>query len=276
MQLSTQVKPIYFPEPDQTTVLRLGLQPLDPRYWLHVDADLAQFHAHKLEQHQLRPASVVQVQPGAEAAVAELGSMIARHLTEDLRTHHLHGPDRLGHAGSGLSWPLACDDLWQVSLWVQEDLCVLEQSDGSYRLTAASVCSPSNWDTASKMGRSLSAIHDPVPGYAQQLAARVDRLFAALKPAKPLLRYNWSLQAGSELYWQTPPTGSPQPPTHWRVERQTLRRLPKSGAIVFAIRIFLHPLTQLREDPVFSTNLARILAAMPADQRHYKGLENQV
>lgn len=272
MQLSTQVKPIYFPEPDQTTVLRLGLQPLDPRHWLHVDADLAQFHNHKLEQQLLRPTAVLHTQPGSEAAIAELGSMVARHLTNDLKTHVLPESDRLVHPESGLSWPLTADDLWQVSLWVQEDLCVLEYVEDSYRLTAASVCSPSNWDPASKIGRSLDDIHGPVPGYAQELATRVDRLFAALKPDKPLLRYNWSLQPGSELYWQAKTDQESQAPTHWRVERQTLRRLPKSGAIVFGIRIFLHPLAQLRTDPVFSRNLDHILSALPPDQRQYKGL----
>lgn len=33
-----------------------------------------------------------------------------------------------------------------------------------------------------------------------------------------------------------------------RVERQTLRRLPRSGAIVFTIRVYMTPLTELGPD----------------------------
>lgn len=272
MQLCTQVDPIYFPEPDQTTVLRLGLQPLDSRNWLHIDADLPQFHAHKLEQMEIRPGSVYRTLPGSESAVSELGATVLQYLQDHQQQHYLVNDGQLSHRQSGLSWPLATDDLWQISLWVQEDLCLLQEVNGSYRLTAASVCSPSNWDPASKIGRSLSGIHGPVPGYEQELASRVDRLFSSLKADKPLLRYNWSLQNGRELFWESDPEHCPGPPTHWRIERQTLRRLPQSKAVVFTIRIFLHPLAQLSADPRFAASLHQILSALPADQKHYKGL----
>ncbi len=272
MQLRTRVDPVYFPEPGQTTVLRLGLQPLDPRRWLHVDADFPQFHTHKLQQQEIRPQTVCQTLPGCEPALTELGTTILAHLQADHQQHYAVSTDCLTHRQSGLSWPLEIENLWQTSLWIQEDLCVLQQRDGGYQLTAASVCSPSNWDPASKIGRSLSGIHDPVPGYEAELAGRVDRLFRSLKPGKPLLRYNWSLQAGNELYWESDPANPAGRPTHWRVERQTLRRLPRSGAIIFAIRIYLHPLAQLRADPQFAANLDQILAALPKEQRTYKGL----
>ena len=35
-----------------------------------------------------------------------------------------------------------------------------------------------------------------------------------------------------------------------RVERQTVRKAPKTGAVLFTIRIWRHPLSALQEDPV--------------------------
>jgi len=272
MQLESRVDPIYFPEADQTTVMRLGLQPLSFRHWLHADADLPQFHSHKLEQHRLRPDSVYQTLPGCEPAVAELGSLILEHLQTHQQPHYAVTADRVTHRESGLNWPRGSDNLWEMSLWIQEDVCVLQEAAGSYQLTAASVCSPSNWDPASKLGRNLDEIHEPVPGYAASLSGRVDRLFHSLKPGKLWLRYNWSLQPGNELYWQSDPTHASGPVSHWRVERQTLLRLPQSGAVVFTIRLYLHPLNQLQADPRFAASLQQILSALPAAERRYKGL----
>ena len=61
---------------------------------------------------------------------------------------------------------------------------------------------------------------------------------------------------------------------YWRVERQTLRRLPRSGAIVFGIRITLHSVQSLAAWPGAQDALAAILARLPADQKRYKGLSD--
>ena len=60
-----------------------------------------------------------------------------------------------------------------------------------------------------------------------------------------------------------------------RVERQTLRKLPRSGDIIFTIRIYLDPVQSLRGHPdgaALAGALHRQLAALDSDQLAYKNL----
>ena len=153
----------------------------------------------------------------------------------------------------------------------------MELRGDDYYLTAASVCAPSNWALEEKIDRSLDDIHQSVPGYGQQLSRRVNRLFANLKPERPLLRFNWSVQDTAELFWRTDlQEQSPQQQRleerYWRVERQTLSRLPETGAIVFTIRIFLHSFSAMGHSTGFPANLQRVVDRLPHDQKEYKGL----
>lgn len=54
-----------------------------------------------------------------------------------------------------------------------------------------------------------------------------------------------------------------------RVERQTLRRLPKTGAIIFTIRVYLTPLEQLVGEPDVPGRLASAIRSWPEDVARY-------
>lgn len=139
---------------------------------------------------------------------------------------------------------------------VQEDVCLMERdAEGAWALAAACVCSPSHWDLRDKAGQSMSAIHGTVPRYADRLAAATDQLFdrMAARAGEPggdrvlatevMQRFNWTLAdspdpfapsaSGRRQGWATPVVKGE---LFLRVERQTLRVLPASGAIVFTIR----------------------------------------
>jgi len=273
MQLKTTVLAVYLPEQEQTAVARLGLHPLPDPDWLDIDSDFAQFHEHKLEQFKIRPQSVYGQLPGSETAVAELREALLQHLLAEHGSVYTRGNNCLRHDITGLEFRLPAENLWQTSLWIQEDICLLQQIDGEFRLTAASVCSPSNWHPADKLGCSLDSIHRPVPGFEERLSGRVDALFSALKPDKPLLRYNWSLQPGNELYWRDKlAPRDPMAAQYWRVERQTLRRLPETGALVFMIRVYLHGRSEIEKIPGVKKNLQALLERIPEQEKLYKGL----
>ena len=87
---------------------------------------------------------------------------------------------------------------------VQEDLCVLVEHEGRYRLEAASLCFPSHWRLHEKLGRSLAAIHAPVPHYAEELEAKVDRFFDRLRVDRPVVRRNLSIHCHDDLYRPEP------------------------------------------------------------------------
>jgi dimethylamine monooxygenase subunit A len=162
---------------------------------------------------------------------------------------------------------------------VQEDLVLMRRGESGWRLAAASLSFPSSWSLREKFGRKMHEIHAPVPGFGEgtRNAGLIERMFDNLKPWHPVKRFNWSLYTDDALYH---PASSGErdvrPETAFlRVERQTLRKMPVSGDVLFTIRIHLDPLLALQSLPN-ATDLARSLAAQlmaldPA-QLAYKGL----
>jgi dimethylamine monooxygenase subunit A len=57
-----------------------------------------------------------------------------------------------------------------------------------------------------------------------------------------------------------------------RVERQTLTRLPVTGAVLFTILTFVLPLEALAAEPALAEGLAARLGELPATMAAYKGL----
>lgn len=282
MQLESSGPVLLLPDSQQHTVLRLGLRSIPHSEWLYSDEDLSVFHTHKLNMAERDLARVFRAEPESHPAQLEFVSLLQQHLLTLGSAAYRLEADQLVHR-SGIRWPLAETSLWHSSLWVPEDICLLQAGNDGYRLTAASLCSPSNWQLADKIRRSVDAIHGPVPRYGvdqgghgestESLAARVNRLLARLPDNKTLLRYNWSIQPGNELHWWGPDTAeSGQQSLYWRVERQTLRRLPQTGAVVFAIRIFLYSFAVMRKQPGFSSALLAMLQRLPADEKQYKSL----
>jgi Haem-dependent oxidative N-demethylase, alpha subunit-like len=108
-------------------------------------------------------------------------------------------------------------------------------------------------------------IHDPVPGFGERLGVPVDRFFASIQVARPVWRVNWSLVDQPTLFLPPEHRGHPKPISAegageqlWlRVERQTLRRLPRSGDVVFGIHTHVDPLAAAIDSP----EVARALAA---------------
>ena len=277
MYLISKVQPVYLPEAKQHSVLRLGLKTLDHQEWLVVDDDFGQFYENKMQVRKLHGDKVYGSLPGSEPAQQELQRLVLGHLTNDHSNKYEITGKTINNLPCNLSWPLDDFTLWHTSLWVQDDICLMELRDGEYCLTAASVCAPSNWALEEKIGRSLDAIHGTIPGYAQRLSRRVNKLFANLKPARPLLRYNWSIQDSPELFWrkdllQKNEAQAKPDELFWRVERQVLRRLPDTGAIVFTIRIFIHSFSVMSRAAEFPEILSRLLGQLPAAEKNYKGL----
>lgn len=58
-----------------------------------------------------------------------------------------------------------------------------------------------------------------------------------------------------------------------RSERETLTRLPKTQAILFTIRTYRRPLSDLEAQPEQAFKLAAAIRALPPDVRDYKGLK---
>ena len=144
------------------------------------------------------------------------------------------------------------------SAW--EDMCLLTRrpEEDVYRLVGAAVAFPTDWHIADKLGRPLIALHTPIHGYAEQLASPVDQFMAKLKPGRIYGRCNWFVSPTPALRWLA--AGS---------ERQTLRKLPETGAIVFTIGIYLAPLGSLSRENI--ARMAESLATIPEPEGRRRG-----
>ena len=275
-------RPVYVPYADGTHRLTVGLRPLDPDAWIEPDENYAAELAEKERLLATRRAEVFQALPGSEAAQREVLEMLAAHLPRRFPERFRRDGGRLLSLADGRAVDLAEDGrppLETAGRLVQEDLCLMRAADDGFRLVAASLCFPAYWSLADKMGRALPAIHGPVPGYDARLAGPVDKVFALLRADRPMWRLNWSIAESPELFQPAPqrPTQRAVTPQtvgerlFVRVERQTLRRLPASGDILFTIRTYLDPVAALAAHPAMARALRSALGQLDPAMRAYKG-----
>ena len=265
--------PKYLPHMQHKDVISMGMQSLDPGHWIEPDEDYPNYLEHKLRLKELQQQHIFDALPSAYAAQQELAFELKRHLLE--QHSHLYCPvaDGLSYMPNGIELSAANGHpLWQASLWVADDLLIMEKLDDQYCLTAASLCSPSNWHLAEKIGQPMARIHDPVPTLHEKLTPKIDRFFDHLIVGKPVRRFNWSLQANNQLA-QLPENKvihAANTPLYYRCERQTLTRLPKTSAIAFTIRVYIYPMMSLTQVPNALTQLKSAINAMPKAVAGYK------
>jgi dimethylamine monooxygenase subunit A len=270
--------------------LRMGLLALPAEQWIEIGEDYAAQLGEKRKLFAARHGDVLQALPEAEAASAEALALLLDHL----RTYHSErfafDGDKLRNLATDEDFDLAHSPLHpleQAGRLIQEDFCILQPDEAgrgdTYRLTAGAVCFPSNWKLSDKIGRALADVHGPVPGYAEKLGAPVDRFFKNLAAGTIMARANWLLhatpelfQAGHKLDAATAAAITPENAGEklWlRVERQTLRRLPQSGAVLFTIRTHITQLCDAIRDTSSALALALAVRTMPHDFAHYRSMD---
>lgn len=179
-------------------------------------------------------------------------------------------------AVSGAATP-ADPSLIDAARHVSDDLVVLHEADGEWRVTAIVLTSPTFFSAAHAFDEGLAALHAPVPD-GQKLARRIARVFAGLREDLVLERFNWTLQAGPDRFT---PDGTPlreraraaspercEDLLHLRVERQTITRLPESGGVLFTIRVAIDPVTAI--DPAHRAGLAAAWRGISREGFAYK------
>ena len=218
-----------------------GTQPLDPATWLVVDEAFAAQMA--LREHLMTqcPEAVHALLPEARPAADECLDAVLAFLT--------------GVAGFGVeAETVQRPDAQRISIErgaplmtlgriIQEDICLLLPGTGEHVLGGAILCFPASWTLSQKIGRPLMRIHAPVPQYDDNIGRRVQRLFDAIRVTHPMWRANAHLEDSPELFVarceNTPHPEKSAAPPFLRSERQTLMRLPKTGAVVFGIHTWM-------------------------------------
>jgi dimethylamine monooxygenase subunit A len=261
----------------------IGLSALDPKGWIEPDADLDAFLAEKQRLRETALNDVFQQVEGSEAGQRECLELLVQHLLADHADLYRRSGDRIEFAGRSVDLSSGEPPLLIAGSLIQDDLVILSKRDDGWNVVAGFVAFPSAWSLREKAGRPMEIVHADVPGFAggTRNAAMINRIFDNLQPDLPAMRMNWSIYPEGDLFW--PPelndAAKRRPFTaasnFIRVERQVLRRLPRTGDIVFSIRIYSDPLASIRSLPN-AADVARALIArlegFTPEQLSYKGM----
>ncbi|EJN04582.1 DUF3445 domain-containing protein [Phyllobacterium sp. YR531] len=281
--------PAYTPYDGSAQPFTIGLHQLDLKDWIEIDENLLAYLDEKKRLFGLHADRIFVEEKDTREAQAEVLGLLCAHLVE-------HYPDIYARSGNSIAitgWPEPVElnfgqtaPLLRAAQLVQEDL-ILMRKDGKrgWHLAAASLSFPSSWTLLEKFGRSMDDIHAPVPDFnaGTRNAGLITRMFDNLRPDRSVYRMNWSLQPDGEFYH---PLASHHKGAlysdddlasqcYMRVERQTLRKLPVSGDILFTIRIYLDPVNALKKHPdcrAVAKAFCRQLEALSPAQLNYKGI----
>ena len=263
--------PIHTPYKNGEGGVKIGLEPIEESDWLEID-DLFDseielkkelYDSHFTDIHQ-------EVKESFESQV-ELLNVLKTYLKQ-------YYPNRKITSVSD-SLPLK-----SASLMVQEDLALMLPRGEEYFLGAASLCAPSNWSLKEKFKNSLIGLHIHVPAYEKEIGSRVNIFFNKLPIEKIFQRFNWSIYEVSKLFQpatskskiersKTITKDNAGDKLFIRVERQTIRRLPKTQAIVFTIRVHVNPLLSIKKDLSLLTDLDKALENLNQDMKRYKSID---
>lgn len=176
--------------------------------------------------------------------------------------------------------PTGLAPLLGAATLVSDDLVIMEMRGDVWTNTACCLCNPTFFSASFAFGKSLALLHDPVPDGHFGLAARIGRVFTNLAADTILKRHNWTVQWSDARFT---PDGTPfreaaaradadqaNEQLFLRVERQTIRKLPKSGAVLFTIRIRLTKLAVLLAKQDHRAAFKAAWTQAPQNVRDYK------
>jgi len=239
-----------------------GLNPVAAGEWLLVDEAFSGQMAYRDALIAGRRETVLALAPDARPAAEELLELVLAEIAGTsgyaVSRERVRRPD-------GVVVPIdRGDPLATAGRLVQEDLVVMQKPEGQaqHLLTGAVLCFPASWTLREKFLRPLTDIHQPVAAYDDDIARRVQRLFDGLQVARPIWRANCLVYADPDLHQprrESETRARPSGKKLWvRVERQTLRRLPRTRDVVFSIHTYVVPMDKLSAE-----DRAGLTGAMP-------------
>jgi dimethylamine monooxygenase subunit A len=265
--------------------MAMGLTACPRADWIELDHRYPKEMVERRDLLATRRDEVFAAVPGSEPARRETWDVLAAHLAGRWPDWFTNDGTTLENRLTGDRWDLAapgCDPLEAAALLVQEDLCIIQVTGDVPILTAGAVCFPSRWRLGEKIGHPLATVHGPVPFYGERLARPVDRFMGVVKPGHVAVRLNWSMSDDPTLFqpgglWRTDraihiTADNAGDALFVRVERQTLSRLPQSGAVLFTIRVHVYPLARIAARAEIAQRLAEAVRGLPPETLHYKSL----
>lgn len=292
----------YFPFDDATFKMNMKVQALGDKSLIEVDGELYR------EELALKNALLsdeyeqyFRAEVGTEAMQWDVVDLLLHDMVEHYPQYfelnidgdqwrwrnHISGEEV--HFVFGESGSLPVPPLDWVGRQVQEDLLILRGDVGSgMPLVAGQLCFPNAWCLDDKMGQSFLGIHDPVPLFLEYLGRSSSLLLERLKIGRPVWRINWSIKATARLN-QIPRFSFEEQQAYQyfavenigercllRIERQTLSRLPRTGAILFTIHTYQTSIAEVLRNVEQARCMLGVLRTTPRELLVYKNIEPYV
>lgn len=224
-----------------------GLQPVQPGEWLQRDDAFDTQMAYRDQLLMERPHDVMASSSMPDPAEHDMLQAVIAAVEAD-KAYKRNGDSIVRPDGVTVLLH-AQTPLMTAARLAQEDMLILQPGPDGYVLRSGVLCFPASWTLSQKVGRGMMGIHKPVSRYNAAMGKRVDRVFAMLQPDQAVWRANILCYNDPELYQprlehERRPFDRDKP--IWvRVERQTLRRLGTTSAIVFTVHTWLVPIERL-------------------------------
>lgn len=293
----TKTKPLPYRAFRHKYNITMGIRSMDWDSWIELDNEWLKYHNEKLKRLEEKDEELHATFPEAREAAFELLDEFWQYLPNRY-------PSLFRQLDTGLENLVTkevltfrnCnrdeikDPMVLAAKMVQDDLAIMvEGKDGVYYLKAGAIILPGFWRFKDKVGLPLSAIHTSgdVPQYDEKLHPGMSKFFLRLTCDKPVVRNNYFIQTDSELGWSTSigdentdvvgwntaPEATTIDQLYFRSERQSLRRLPNSGGVVFTVRTYFLPITEMCEEPYIPRRLLDGIESWGEDVREYRGYE---
>ncbi|EMT70013.1 hypothetical protein ACKRZS_011310 [Fusarium odoratissimum] len=271
----------------------MGLRTCPVEEWIELDNHYPKYHADKAARIKERGTKCVDTHPDAYPAAIELLQELADYLPARYPSLFERTAVGIKNKWSGedfniIERPLAEDPMAICARLIQDDLAIMvERPDGQYYLLAGAILLAGFWRLSDKYGMSLSEIHTSgdVPHFKEKLETGMCKFFKRLRPETVYNRNNYFLQVDDSLAWSWSIGSEDAPSVSWstaekdkaiehhmfRSERQSLRRLPKTGGVVFTIRTYFHPVTEIAQEDHVPGRLASAVRSWDDKVANYKG-----
>ena len=286
-------KPPHFPFEDPSLILSMGLQKVPDSEWFEV-FDLKERALQLVEKRKLLariPEDIFMADTSALSASKVVLDLMINNLTKykpdlyALKNKIIKLKSHENYSGEEFSTDLIVSKLHPLDIaarLVQEDLIIMlppNKEQKGWWLAAGSLAFPSRWNLRDKFRKTMDTIHSPVPFYKDKLKIPTNKFFDQMPNHGIFSRRNWSIhdspslrQDGITSMLDKTKINSSNAGEHlWlRVERQTLRKLKSTEAILFTIRIHIRSLKEIVKYQGVAKKLNKALSALPSEMLSYK------
>ena len=276
----------YYPFNGERGRLRLGLRPIDFENWIQYEDDFVDRVCGKKNLIRNLGKRVLDSTPSSIPAQQELLQLLLDYLHKyrsklfDIQGQRVISlqENRTYSVGDYDKCPIEL-----ISYLVADDFCILESDGDDYKLVAASVCAPTWWSLAEKMGKPLASIHQPIANLEEKIGHMIRHFLQNLKVEDCYQRSNWFLftrpdlcvfKNSFDMYKDMISVNSEniEKCLYLRSERQSFIKLKETGNIVFGIKVYVAPISIVKQHAAIAEDLDSALNTMTGEQKQSLGI----